>query len=161
MKLSLFRSGPLPRLALAALYAVFAFGAVALVERASARRSTQSAAAQVQSSQAQSPEIAAPLRIEIESVNAVASWTVRLDGVALSPAEKSPTAWSATIDAPASAARLGVDATRGTNAETATNALRLRIARGTTRIDRTFWCSGDCVFDVSLAELAPNAAPAR
>jgi hypothetical protein len=164
MKFSLFRSGPVPRLLIAVAYAVLAFGAVALVEHASARRALRN-----QSPAATSPTNTnfpaardVPLHIEIEAVNPVASWTVRLDSVIITPSEKSPTTWDATITTASAAARLEIDASRAPDATAATNALRLRVARGAARLERTLWCgSGDCVFEVPLRDLAsPSGAPA-
>ncbi|MGH8018736.1 MAG: hypothetical protein ACREIA_10660 [Opitutaceae bacterium] len=164
MTSSLFRSGLVPRLGSALAFAVLAFGAVLLLRgerrqtaaaETPARTETASEIQHQPAAHAQASTAAAGEQIEIESVRAVGSWTVRLDGETIAATKADAHAWSGFSDAPA--AVMSIDAAPVHAAAGAANSLRIRLRSGNTGIEWLEWIDPGEIVVLPLDQLRAQA----
>jgi len=163
MTVSLFRSGLLPRLGGALVFCLVAFGAVYLLRgdpagpsntqvpgRAAAPPKPEPAAGQM--APAGTSE-----HFAIESVRAVTSWTVRLDGETPADSTSESHHWSGS--SASRAAVLSVDAVPAdaTDGSGATNCLRIRLRSGNIGIEWLEWVDPGEVVIIPLDHLRATA----
>jgi hypothetical protein len=156
MTLSLFRSGLTPRLVGAIGFAAAAFGMVAaLREPAHAETSPSPPFPQVGPGLVDTADgnpsansAAGRHTLEIESIQPIARWSVRLDGETPPGARVETHRWSA--DLPAGAVVLVVEADP---ASATTNALRMRLFFGRATTERVVWLEPGATYLVPLDEL--------
>lgn len=151
MNASLFQRGIGSRLAIALGYGLLAFGAVYALDagRSPARTSPAPAG---------SPEAAAHGTLCIESIEPVAAWTVRVDGVLIASTHSDAHVWISHVTYPAGAA-LALEALPDDSARSAANSFRIRMAGTIPSRDQAFWCAREWTVVLPLAGLAPAAAP--
>ncbi len=156
---SLFRSGLIPRLGGALAFGCAAFGAVFLLrgERPETPAAPPRAGAPPPA-RAEAPATASE-RIEIESVRAVASWTVRLDGETVAGAESDAHTWSGSSTSPA--ALMSIDITLlaegAADPAASANSLRIRLRSGNTGIEWIEWIDPGELVILPLDQLRARA----
>lgn len=153
MKPSLFRSGLGPRVAVVAAFAILAFAAVAALEQ----RAPQRTAGKTDTGSSNEAPTA-PATMSIESIQRVATWSVHINGMAITPRATTSTTWIAEV-ALSDSAGLVVEATQVPGAEAARNALRIRIAGTARSRDHTVWCTRDWSVASRISELSATRTP--
>lgn len=162
---SLFRSGFLVRLIAAVAFAIFAFGSVVLLRNAPAPADAVEIPSTVpfppQPTTAPPVSDAAPERIEIESVLAIKTWTVRFDGETITAEAMDAHRWAAHEDTPAGTLSIDALPTEALPSR-ATNALRIHLRATTGTIEWVEWVQPGELTVVALDQLragVPAAPP--
>ena len=154
MTLSLFRSGLTPRLVGAIGFAAAAFGMVASLREPARAETSPPPLPQIRTGldtadgNPSANSAAGRHTLEIESIQPIARWSVRLDGETPTEAQVKTHRWSA--DLPDETVLLVVEADP---ASATTNALRMRLFSGRATTERLVWLEPGATYLVPLDEL--------